>query len=70
MIETVDSLEIAAEIDKRCKQAGKTIPVLIEVNSGREPQKAGVYPENARQLIEQISALEKYPRHGLMTMGL
>ena len=69
MIETVDSLEIAAEIDKRCKQAGKTIPVLIEVNSGREPQKAGVYPENARQLIEQISALENIRVMGLMTMG-
>jgi PLP dependent protein len=69
MIQTVDSLELAVEIDKRCKQAGKIMPVLIEINSGREPQKAGVFPENARQLIEQISVLENVRVMGLMTMG-
>ncbi|MDP2931250.1 MAG: alanine racemase, partial [Chloroflexota bacterium] len=36
MIETVDSVEIAGEIDKRCAQIGKIMPVLIELNSGRE----------------------------------
>jgi PLP dependent protein len=69
MIETVDSLEIAAEIDKRCAQAGKIMPVLIEINSGRESQKSGVYPENARRLIGQISALANVRVMGLMTMG-
>ena len=42
MIETVDSLEIATEIDKRCGQTGKVMPVLVEINSGWEAQKAGV----------------------------
>ena len=42
MIETVDSLELAQEIDKRCQQMGKIMPILIEVNSGREAQKSGV----------------------------
>jgi PLP dependent protein len=69
MIETVDSLDIAAEIDRRCAEAGKTMPVLIEVNSGREPQKAGVCPENVRQLIEEIAALPRLRVMGLMTMG-
>jgi PLP dependent protein len=69
MIETVDSLDIAAEIDKRCAQINKTMPVLIEVNSGREPQKEGVYPENARKLIEEITALPCLRVMGLMTMG-
>lgn len=69
MIETVDSLELAAEIDKRCKSAGKTMPILIEINSGREPQKAGVFPENARELITRLSALENILVEGLMTMG-
>ena len=45
MIETVDSVEIAREIDKRCAQIGKTMPVLIEINSGREKQKSGVFPK-------------------------
>jgi PLP dependent protein len=69
MIETVDSMDIAVEIDKRCALAGKMMPILVEVNSGREPQKAGVYPENARRLIEEIVALKYVRVVGLMTMG-
>jgi len=69
MIETVDSIEIAGEIDKRCARAGKTMPVLIEINSGREEQKAGVYPEDAERLIREIAALKNIRVMGLMTMG-
>jgi pyridoxal phosphate enzyme (YggS family) len=69
MIESVDSLEIAKEIDKRCAQIGKTMPILIEINSGREPQKSGVYPEDAAQLIREISSLRNIKVMGLMTMG-
>jgi len=69
MIETVDSVEIAVEIDKRCAQIGKTMPVLIEINSGREDQKTGVYPENAEQLVTEVSNLKNIRVMGLMTMG-
>lgn len=69
MIETVDTLELAVEIDKACVKTGKTMPVLIEINSGREPQKAGVFPENARALIASISTLSNVKVMGLMTMG-
>ncbi len=69
MIETVDSLEIAREIDRRCAQAEKIMPVLIEVNSGSEPQKAGVLPEDAEQLITDVSGLRSIKVMGLMTMG-
>lgn len=69
MIETVDSPEIAVEIEKRCAQIGKVMPVLIEINSGREPQKSGVYPEKAVELISNISLLPHIRVKGLMTMG-
>lgn len=69
MIETVDSLEIAREIDRKCAQIGKIMPVLIEVNSGREPQKSGVLPEDVEQLIREISNLKNIKVMGLMTMG-
>jgi pyridoxal phosphate enzyme (YggS family) len=69
MIESVDSLEIAREIDKRCAQIGKIMPVLVEVNSGREPQKSGVVPEDVEQLIREISGLKNIKVMGLMTMG-
>jgi len=69
MIETVDSLEIAAEINKRCSQIGKIMPVLIEINSGREQQKSGVFPEKAGGLIKAVSSLKNIRISGLMTMG-
>jgi len=69
MIETVDSPEIAGEIDKRCAQIGKIMPVLVEINSGREKQKSGVLPENTEQLIREISSLKNIRVMGLMTMG-
>ena len=69
MIETVDSVEIAGEIDKRCSQIGKVMPVLVEINSGREEQKSGVLPENAEQLVKEISGLPQIRVMGLMTMG-
>jgi PLP dependent protein len=69
LIETVDSFELAQEIDKSCRQAGKIMPVLVEINSGREKQKSGVNPEDAETLIGQISNLQKIKVMGLMTMG-
>jgi pyridoxal phosphate enzyme (YggS family) len=69
MIETVDSIGLAAELDKRCRARGKVMPILIEINSGREPQKFGVIPEDAEKLIRQIANFESIKLHGLMTMG-
>lgn len=69
MVETVDSPEIAAEIDRRCSQAGCVMPVLIEVNSGREKQKSGVLPEGTGSLIGEISTLKNIAVMGLMTIG-
>ena len=69
MIESVDSLEIAREIDRRCAQIGKIMPILIEVNSGREPQKSGVLPEDVERLVREISSLRNIKVMGLMTMG-
>lgn len=69
MIETVDSVGLAEEIDKRCAPIGKVMPILIEINSGREKQKSGVLPEEAEQLIREISAYQNIRVMGLMTMG-
>ncbi|RLI32767.1 YggS family pyridoxal phosphate-dependent enzyme [Candidatus Bathyarchaeota archaeon] len=69
MIETIDSVDLATEIDKRCAQIGKIMPVLIEINSGREKQKSGVLPENAEPLVREISHLQNIKVMGLMTMG-
>lgn len=69
MIETVDSYGLAAELNKRCQAGGKVMPILIEINSGREPQKFGVLPEETENFIRQIAGFEGIKVQGLMTMG-
>lgn len=69
MIETVDSFELARELDKACAGIGKVMPVLIEINSGEEDQKFGVLPEEAESLIIELSEFRHMKIEGLMTMG-
>jgi len=69
LIETVDSPEIGRELDRRAAAAGKTMDVLVEINSGREPQKAGVLPEDAEALVRELAAFPRLRVLGLMTMG-
>ncbi len=69
MIETVDSVELACEIASRCEEIGKIMPVLIEINSGRETQKHGVFPENASAMVTAISGFSHIKVMGVMTMG-
>ena len=69
MIETVDSADLAREIGKRSAALGKTMPILIEINSGEEGQKTGVLPAEAEALIRTIAAIPNVAIQGLMTMG-
>lgn len=69
LIHSLDSYELALEIDKRACEFGRVIPVLIEVNSAEESQKGGILPEDAEEFCKKISALEGISVRGLMTMG-
>jgi len=69
MVESLDSLRLAKELEKRCAEAGKKMPVLIEVNSGREENKTGVMPEDALALADWLNGCEFLRLSGLMTMG-
>ncbi len=69
MIETIDSVKLAEEVNKRCAAINKFMPVLIEVNSGEELNKTGVLPEDVDELIQQISSFPNIRVQGLMTMG-
>lgn len=69
VIQTVDSIKLAKEINKRCRQINKIMPILIEINSGQEEQKSGIFPEKAMDLIKNISGFENIKIMGLMTMG-
>jgi len=69
MIETIDSVKIVMAIDRACGDIGKVMPVLIEINSGEESQKAGVMPEDAIPLIKEMTVFNNIRINGLMTMG-
>ncbi len=69
MIETLDSVALAQELEKHCARLDKVMPVLIEINSGREPQKSGIFPEDAETLIRAVSRFPHLRILGLMTMG-
>lgn len=69
MIETVDSLRLAQAIERHCMLLGVTMPVLVEINSGRELSKAGVFPEEVDDLVAAIADMEHVRVMGLMTMG-
>ena len=69
MIETIDSWKIAQTVDRHCSEAGKIMPVLVEINSGKESNKTGVLPENVDEFVWEISDLPNLKVQGLMTMG-
>jgi len=66
LIHTCDRLALAQELSKRAQSAGLMQPVLLEVNVGREPQKAGALPEDVPALLEKIRALPSLAPLGLM----
>lgn len=69
LIHSLDNLALAEEIDKQAKKVGRIIPVLIEINSAREPQKDGVMPEDAEEFLIKAREFSGIKIAGLMTMG-
>jgi pyridoxal phosphate enzyme (YggS family) len=69
MIETVDSWRLAQTLNRYCEIKQKTMPVLVEINSGSEANKTGVLPDEVDRLVEQMSTLKYLRLEGLMTMG-
>ena len=68
MVESVDSVKLAREIDRHCAAIGKVMDVLLEVNIGREENKTGVFPELLPALLEEAGKLEHIRVRGLMTI--
>jgi pyridoxal phosphate enzyme (YggS family) len=69
MIQSVDSLRLAVEIDKWAGHFAKTMPVLLEINVAGESSKFGCPPETLLAELPQINALPRIEIHGLMTVA-
>ena len=69
MIHSVDSVKLAAEIDKQAKKHGFKMDILIEINSGEEESKSGVLPEELDALCDAVLGFENINLRGFMTMA-
>ena len=68
MIQSVDSLRLAEEINKLAIKNGRVMDVLLEVNIGEEASKSGVDSSGVFELAEQIQALDNVRIRGLMAI--
>ena len=68
MIHSVDSIELAAEIDRRASMHGKVMDILLEVNIGGELSKGGVSPQELIETAKAVSELHNIRIRGLMTI--
>lgn len=68
MIQSVDNLHLAQEIQKRAEQAAKTMPILLEVNLAGESSKFGYHPGQLLAELAGINELSRLEIHGLMTV--
>lgn len=69
MIHSLDSVKLAAEIDRQAKKHGVVMDVLVEINIGREENKSGVMPEEFDGFIDEISVFDNIRVRGIMVIG-
>ena len=69
MIESVDSIKLAEEIERRCAKFGKTMDILLEVNIAEEESKGGFSAEEIIDVSEKIKNFPHLRLRGLMTIG-
>ena len=68
VVETVDRLKVAKMLDKHLSELGKTMGAYIQVNVGKEKQKAGILPEDLEALVERFQHFSHLTLVGLMTL--
>ncbi len=68
MIESVDSVKLATEINRVSKNKGLITNILVEVNVGKEDSKSGIYIEQLEDLLNEIALMSNIKVKGLMTI--
>lgn len=69
MIHSLDSLKLAAEIDRQAKKHGRVMDVLVEVNSGEEENKSGLFPSEVEAFCLSLGQFSNLRHRGFMTMA-
>ncbi len=70
LVQSLESLEMAKEIDKRAKTKEMKLPMLLQINSANEESKAGCSPDRAIELYQQIQeSCPSIKLEGVMSIG-
>jgi pyridoxal phosphate enzyme (YggS family) len=69
MIQSVDSVAVAEELEKWAEKAAKNLPVLLEVNAAGEATKFGFKPDALLAELPRLNGLRRLEIHGLMTIA-
>jgi len=70
LLHSLDRLSLAQKLNQQLASTNARLKVLIQVNTSYEDSKSGVAPEQALELIKQVSELSQLELKGLMTIGL
>jgi pyridoxal phosphate enzyme (YggS family) len=68
VIHSVDSVNLAFEINRHAKRIGKIQDILIQVNTGMEESKSGIHDRDVERMVRDIAVLENVHIRGLMTI--
>lgn len=68
MIESIDSLRLAKEVNKRAAKNDRIIPVLVEINAAGDENKFGITPDKAESFLKKIINFDNLKIEGLMTV--
>lgn len=68
-LESLDRIELADALQRALDRENRALDVLIEVNAGNDPAKAGVAPEELKQFLRAASAYDRLRVRGLMTVA-
>lgn len=69
-LHSLDSLSLAATLDRRLTETGRRLPVLVQVNTSDEPQKSGIVPGDAVEFATAVREFRALDVRGLMTMAI
>jgi len=67
-IDSVDSPSLAQRLGKMAEEAGRELPVLLQVHLGEERTKSGVLPAEAVETTRQVAGINGLRLHGLMAI--
>jgi pyridoxal phosphate enzyme (YggS family) len=68
VIQSLDRLDLAKELDKRARARDRTVDTLVEVNVAGEASKGGAAPDGLTALLETIAGLTHVKVRGLMAI--